>query len=222
MIPRDEGTLAAWLGDLAREGLGEWAWILDAPGAAGAGRPGEFTDEMGHRPPAAGGPLAHVLGLGPGGLGRGVEMACWRWSLGEGTCEDGGRAGPVEGINRVELRGMGPLVGELRAEGIEAWTQAELIALHGLSIGAWDNSAAWRRCESAARWLMAEVQPDNATNRPWAAHVFLRMWAREGDVDARMYAETLVSNCRVALGKVDRLSGLILASGRKVMVGRGA
>ena len=35
----------------------------------------------------------------------------------------------------------------------------------------------------------------------------------------KMYAETLLNNCRVAMGKVDRLSGLILASAGKVMGG---
>lgn len=179
---------------------------------------GDFVDEMGHRAPVARALLAHVLDAGPEGVpGGGPELESWRWSLAGGGGQDADARGACPGENGPA--GEGPLVPGLRGEGIEAWTQAELVALHGLSIGAWDDSAAWRRCDSAARWLMAEVQPDNATNRPWAAHVFLRMWAREGDVDARMYAETLVNNCRVAMGKVDRLSGLILASAGKVMRG---
>lgn len=218
MLPQDESRLAAWLADLAREGLGGLAWALEGgPGdARGREALGTFEDEMGHCPPAARAVLAHVLGRGPEVVvGTGAELEFWRASLavlGRAGCGEGARA-----AGGSLATGHGPLVPDLRQEGLESWTQGELVALHGLSIGAWRDSGAWARCESAARWLMSEVQPDNATNRPWAAHVFLRLWAREGDVEARMYAETLVNNCRVTLGKVDRLSGLILGSGARVL-----
>ena len=53
-------------------------------------------------------------------------------------------------------------------------------------------------------WNMAE--PDNATNRPWALHVFLLASAPE----CQHYAETLLHNCLVTTGEPEPLSAWIL------------
>ncbi len=95
---------------------------------------------------------------------------------------------------------------------IEAWTERELAALHA----AWHVAEARRdralgeRLRRAASWHAANTQPDNATNHPWAIHVFVSL-ALEGDADAELLAQTLLHNCHVTLGHPDLRSGFILA-----------
>lgn len=69
--------------------------------------------------------------------------------------------------------------------------------------------------ESSARWLITEIQPDNATNLPWAVHVFASLAVRDDSHEARMYAETLMHNCMVSSGQPDTLSALILLDAAK-------
>jgi hypothetical protein len=54
-------------------------------------------------------------------------------------------------------------------------------------------------------WVMANIQPDNATGRPWGIHAFL---CRGGEGEA--YGEMMLHNCLVARGKPDLLSAVIL------------
>jgi hypothetical protein len=61
---------------------------------------------------------------------------------------------------------------------------------------------------------MDELQPDNATNRPWAVAAFAEM-AVEGDGDAELYADTLLHNCRVTLGRPGLLSTILLLDARR-------
>lgn len=89
---------------------------------------------------------------------------------------------------------------------IEVWTETELSAVHA----AW-GVAGWRdAAERSAIWLVDEIQPDNATNLPWAVHVFADLGEREGRADLTMYANTLLHNCIVGSGRPDGLSALIL------------
>ena len=60
------------------------------------------------------------------------------------------------------------------------------------------------RIDDVRRWHLEHTQPDNATNRPWALHVFLTM----GTPEAVHYAETLLHNAMV--GGPDPLSARIL------------
>lgn len=95
---------------------------------------------------------------------------------------------------------------------IEVWTERELAGLHALlwlAIRDHDEQA-MARVFDAADWHLEHTQPDNATNRAWAAHVFLLLAARRSLADARLYAETLVHNCMVTTGAPDALSALIL------------
>lgn len=106
--------------------------------------------------------------------------------------------------------------GALLAQGlyrtIEVWTETELASLHALSrLGQIRSRADWTaRALSIACWHVEHLQPDNATNRPWAVHLFA-MLAVCGDPDAGAYAQTLVHNCHVARGKPDALSAHIIA-----------
>jgi len=112
----------------------------------------------------------------------------------------------VEGIVRTD--DTGPLIDRSAVVTIEVWTDAELAALHALSCLAADrNRPAWRDRANAARdWHMEHTQPDNATNRPWALHVF-----RLADTPESLhYAETLLHNCMAMTGTPDPLSALIL------------
>lgn len=113
--------------------------------------------------------------------------------------------------------GNGPLFPRLHAEAIEMWTEAELSGLHALWWHAQGDEAIRNRCLGAAEWLIAEIQPDNATNRPWSVHVFAEM-ALGGNVDAQMYAQTLMHNCIVG-GSVDRFSACVMWNAAACMQG---
>ncbi|MEO1130448.1 MAG: hypothetical protein AAFX05_12185 [Planctomycetota bacterium] len=95
---------------------------------------------------------------------------------------------------------------------LEIWTETELSALHALWWHAHLQTAPDLdvRLDRAVRAYLEELQPDNATNHPWALHVFL-LHAWEHDVpEADMYAQTLLSNSQVMMGKPDRFSAVIL------------
>lgn len=94
---------------------------------------------------------------------------------------------------------------------IEIATEAELCALHAVGHLVRRGDAGWatrERMEEAAAWSMAHLQPDNATNHPWAVGVFAELGVR--DAEAALYAETLVSNCLALTGKPDRFSACVL------------
>lgn len=67
-----------------------------------------------------------------------------------------------------------------------------------------------RLAERVAAWHVGHLQPDNATHHPWAVHLFLHQSLHAGDVEAGMYAGTLLHNCRVMTGQPDALSAHIL------------
>lgn len=107
----------------------------------------------------------------------------------------------------VDPEGAGPLFKQDLYQTIEVWTETELSALHAL----WHHARAGmneldRRLASAVAWHLECTQPDNATNHPWAVHVFLL----HGTPESQHFAETLVSNCMVLNGKPDPLSAWIL------------
>jgi hypothetical protein len=104
--------------------------------------------------------------------------------------------------------GQGPLLPRDDYRAIEVWTDAELSAIHAL----WRLARArqrpdWMdRVEAARDWHVEHTQPDNATNRPWAFHVFLL----GGTPECTHYAETLLHNCMSFGGVPDALSAWIL------------
>lgn len=159
-----------------------------------------FRDDIGNRRPVDGPLLARLMGVsisGEAASSRRDEVQLWRVLHVGGdplTC--------VAPISEVPT----PLFPDLHHLAIELWTESELSGLHALShYAASGNSAAEVRVRSAALWLLENVQPDNATQRPWAVHVFLKM---AGDLtlseavrgSTRMYAETLLHNAMVPMG----------------------
>ncbi len=91
---------------------------------------------------------------------------------------------------------------------LEVWTECELGALHALARFARRHPAASRdaRLAELVAWHLEHTQPDNATNRPWALHVFLR----EGTPEARLYAETLLHNATASDARHEPLTRWIL------------
>jgi len=186
--------------------LGETAARTLAAGFCSEGcRDGEWErDELGQRRPLDGAFLACVLGLERGQT-RTIAGAIRLWEIAAEPQD--GKA--VEGLVRA---GTGPLLWNGDEGTIETSTEEELSGLH----------AAWRiaarrgdellkaRCLEAASWAVTELQPDNATNRPWGVHVFAELWMSRGDTGAALYAQTLLHNCQVMFGRPDRVSAVVL------------
>lgn len=211
MLSKDPLELATWLTSLARGGLREFAWILDRPIDAARAQAlfTSFADESGDRRPIDALLLSIVteIPLTDEAKARILRHAHADPALALWIATAAGSKEPA-----IRISADGPLFVALRESGIETWTEAELSGLHAMSLQR-DLHAA--RMDTLADWLVAEMQPDNGTNRPWAVHVFLRRWITRGDVESRLYAESLIHNCRVTLGVPDRLSAVILASGAK-------
>jgi hypothetical protein len=90
--------------------------------------------------------------------------------------------------------------------GIEPVTEALLC----LCDAAWRSQDARNSYAMLRDHLLAEYQPDNATSRPWAIGVFLEDWCRAGRPESLMYADGMLTACRVQMGRPDRLSAVIL------------
>ena len=100
-----------------------------------------------------------------------------------------------------------PLTGPGPTGTIEVWTETELACVHA----AWSLGSDWRAAANAsALWLVEHIQPDNATNHPWAVHVFAALGAETNNPELELYAQTLLHNCIVGSGKPDPYSALIL------------
>ncbi|TVQ62572.1 MAG: hypothetical protein EA378_04390 [Phycisphaerales bacterium] len=115
--------------------------------------------------------------------------------------------------------GEGALLPGTHDGAIEVWTEGELAALHALDRFArrQDSAGLRERIASAVRWHLAEIQPDNATNRPWAIHVFVRAGVVDGAIEALMHAQTMLHNCRVSLGHADRFSACLLEDAARAL-----
>ena len=91
---------------------------------------------------------------------------------------------------------------------IEVWTESDLCGLHAL----WNLASTRARNDWMTRahdirdWHLEHIQPDNATNRPWALHVFLLA----GTPEAIHHASILLHNCQAMHGHPDPLSARIL------------
>ncbi len=101
-----------------------------------------------------------------------------------------------------------PTEGSLLPQGlyrtIEVWTEADLCGLHALwRLWRTHGRDAWqRRIHTVRDWHLENTQPDNATNRPWALHVFLAA----GTPEAEHYAATLLHNALAVHGRPEPLS----------------
>ncbi len=127
------------------------------------------------------------------------------------------------------LTAEGPLLPEDSGEAIEVWSEHELAALHAAWWIARSNNDLRDRLDGAVRWHTANLQPDNATNHPWAVHVFAEFAVRTGDADARLHADTICHNYRVlqtqaarpdaerAEDRADLFSALIMLDASRAM-----
>lgn len=171
-----------------------------------------FADEMGHRRRVDRPLLAWLLGVSPGDPPErpAPDEALW-WALHESGSDP-------RGLLRAE---SGPLLGADSDLGIEVSTEQELAALHA----AWwltrrDSDAQLRdRIRSAAEWHVRTLQPDNATNHPWAVHVFLDLAANGGAqaIDAEMHARTLVHNSMMMQGRPGRFAACLLLDAARAL-----
>lgn len=181
--------------------------------------PDTFADEYGFRRACDRPLLARLLDVdaGPPPTQTTADVQLW-WAL----------LAPIESAEADPWRhitvGNGPLLDGLDDVGIEARTEAELSALHALwnHVVRTGDDALRRRALTAVRWHLAEIQPDNATNRAWAVHAFATAsleFAGDEALTARLHAQTLASNCQVSLGRPDRFSSLLLLDAARVLRG---
>ena len=111
--------------------------------------------------------------------------------------------GSISTLNAKRWEGDGPFLQQNEAEAIEVWTDAELSALHAAWFVA-QSSEQKERINRAVLWHLEHLQPDNATNRPWAIHVFYL----HGTPEAEHHAATLIHNVQASGGAT--LAGLLL------------
>lgn len=166
-----------------------WADHLDSVAGFGIS-PSQGPDLPGDPPPSL---------LRSSRLGETPERSLWATA---------GR-GAMPGTGLLDLTAGGSLWARDRWSAIEVWTEAELCGLHALarlrrldSIGA---PAIAMRLRSAIRWHLEHTQPDNATHRPWAIHLFLG----HPDPEVDLYGQTLLHNFEAA-GRGDRDAAWIL------------
>ena len=151
----------------------------------------QFADDRGHRRAVDPYVLSAMHAVTPPPVPEGASIDVQWW-----------HAAAIAG--EVHVPEGGPLTERGRTP-LEVWTETELSALHALwRLARVTDHTDWRaRALACARWHVNETQPDNATNHPWAIHVFLMA----GD-DARLYAEGLLHACQVGL--LDRFSAIVL------------
>lgn len=103
---------------------------------------------------------------------------------------------------------------------IEVWTETDLCALHALgwlaTLSTCDatRAAIRDRVRLAVIWHLEHIQPDNATNHPWAVHLFAAAGCEHDSPhasEADLFAQTLAHNSLVSMGRPDRISAHILA-----------
>ncbi len=188
-------------------------WIIRLRAAVGpdplAGiDPETFADENGNRRAVDRPLLAWLLHLtSPPTKDTGLDLILWQ-ALANDT--------PID----IELAGHGPLQdanAPSRGEAaIEVWTERELAAIQALwTLGVQRHEPELtRRAETAARWCVQELQPDNATAHPWAVNAFVSL-AAQGDFEADLYAQTLVHNAQVGTSRPGRFASIVLLASLK-------
>lgn len=169
-----------------------------------------FRDGEGNRRSVDGPLLSHMLGVQPPDLTQRASPEARAWAT-------LARRDPTPTDGTIDWSGNGRLYPSLASDGIETWTEAELASLQAI---AWlalhaRSEVIMNRAVSAAAWLSREVQPDNATQRPWAAGFFIvrsmdaSLSSRECQENA-LYAHTLIENALVGREHPDRFSACIL------------
>ncbi len=169
-----------------------------------------FTDDAGHRRDCDSPFLSSMLFINPISpmppTASHLSRAWWGWF--DYTIRDS---------LAIDWDADGALMPSLQEAGIEVWTETELGAMHALVSAAKGarNRAVLERVFRAAAWILDNLQPDNATNHPWAIHLFVIMAldparAEPQRAAADLYAQSLLHNAVVHQGRPDRFSALIL------------
>lgn len=107
------------------------------------------------------------------------------------------------------------------AYAIEHRTHIELCALHALT-----HLTPIESLAPLIEWNIAELQPDNAINRPWSIHAFIHHAQHTPDTEtaaaAMLHAQTLAHNCCITLGRPDIVSAFILRDAARWLESRGS
>lgn len=148
--------------------------------------------------------MPDIDGLPPAVLaGGGPDGVLWPASL-----TDAG-ADAVDTADRLLAARPGQSLADIAGfRALEVWTECELSALHALArlVRLRPTPARVARLSELRAWHLEHTQPDNATNRPWALHVFVR----SGDPESALYAETLLHNVTASCARFEPLSRWIL------------
>ena len=143
-------------------------------------------------------------GSPPTVLGPGTpDTVLWR-----AACAPHAADAAAEADRLLAARPGSSLVDATGFSALEVWTECELGALHALArwVRLAPTAARAARLESLCRWHLEFTQPDNATNRPWALHVF----ARAGEPEWTLYAETLLHNATASDARHEPLTRWLL------------
>jgi hypothetical protein len=150
------------------------------------------------------GTMPDLDGLPPTVLAPGTpDTVLWR-----AACAPQDAAAAAEADRLLAARPGSSLVDSTGFSALEVWTECELGALHALArwVRVAPTAARAARLEALCRWHLEVTQPDNATNRPWALHVF----ARAGEPEWTLYAETLLHNATASDARHEPLTRWIL------------
>jgi len=93
----------------------------------------------------------------------------------------------------IDIDATGSLFDQGGFTALEVWTETELSGLHALShvhrIGRHATDKIQVRMRRAVEFHLENTQPDNATNHPWAIHVFVEYGTPESRPRALMHAD---------------------------------
>ena len=161
-----------------------------------------FTDERGDRVPTDVLLISHVLNT-PVRPDRPAQNAPERLWLMACSRE---RALP-------DLSPSTPMLMSEQFGSIEVWTESLLSSLHALGwLAMTDHTSKLSvRVRRELEWILKHIEPDNATRRPWAIHLFVNHALAHNDQESMLYAEELLHVCQVSSGKPDKRSAWILA-----------
>lgn len=171
-----------------------------------------FRDGEGHRRAVDPFLLSHMLGVTPPDPSQRSTPESQAWASVARRDPN-----PEAAITALDWGGTGRLYPTLADGGIETWTESELSSLQAIAWTALRNrsKAIMARVKLAAAWLAREVQPDNATQRPWAAGLFI-VRSMDASLSAgeqqeyALYAHTLIENALVGREHPDTFSACIL------------
>jgi len=177
------------------------AWISRLRAVAESAGPidaGAFADELGNTRALDRLVLTRRTGQAPPppAPNESPDVRLWRAAL-DPAIDAEQELAPLQSAARSNLD-EGALVPRSLAPAVEVWTEIELASLHALTWIALARSspALLDRALSCARWHVENTGPDNATNRPWALHLFVMLSEADGSVEANMMPRRCCTSAR--------------------------